>query len=125
MPLGEVHPLTKDVLHAQGLPVATLRSKSLDQLPDQDFDLVVTVCDRAANDDCPAFPGAPLQTHWGVPDPVRAELPDAPRIQAFQAAYTQIARKVDAFAALDHANLTRPVLQQAIDEIGRTRLGDH
>ncbi len=87
-----------------------------DALP---FDFVFTVCDRAANEDCPAWPGTPLAAHWGVPDPV----PSGERA-AFQSAYRTLEHKVTAFAALPVETLDRTALQHAIDAIGTSEIGE-
>ncbi len=72
-PTGEVNPRSLETLKSQGISTDGLRSKSWEELQGTRFDLVVTVCDNAAGESCPIFPGAPLKVHWGVPDPAHFE----------------------------------------------------
>ncbi len=74
-PKGEPHPLALKTLEERGLPAGHWRSKSWDEFRDSPFDLVVTLCDAAVEETCPVFPGAPVTTHWGFPDPPAAANP--------------------------------------------------
>ncbi len=76
-PKGEPHPLALKTIEERGLPGGHWRSKSWDEYRDAPFDLVVTLCDAAAKETCPVFPGAPVTTHWGFPDPPAADDPEA------------------------------------------------
>src|SRR6185436_7790715 len=85
-PKGEVHPLALDLLRARGLPVASLRSKSWDEFAAPGaphMDRIVTVCDNAAGETCPIWPGRPAIDHWGLPDPAAVEGDDETRRRAF------------------------------------------
>jgi arsenate reductase len=82
-PAGEIHPLTLKFLDARGLPTEGLQSQSWDDFADQQFDLVVTVCDSAANESCPLWMTDAPRAHWGMPDPSRAEGDDADIERAF------------------------------------------
>lgn len=75
-PKGEPHPLALKTLEERGLPAGHWRSKSWDEFRDSPFDLVVTLCDAAAKESCPVFPGAPVTSHWGFPDPPVADDPE-------------------------------------------------
>ena len=80
-PAGQIHPLTLEFLSARGLPTGGLRSQSWDDFADQEFDLVVTVCDSAANESCPLWMSDAPRAHWGIPDPSRV-LGDAAAIES-------------------------------------------
>ena len=82
-PAGEIHPLTLQFLEARGLPTEGLNSQSWDDFADQEFDLVVTVCDSAANESCPLWMSDAPRAHWGMADPSRAEGDDADIERAF------------------------------------------
>ncbi|MDX5330377.1 MAG: arsenate reductase ArsC [Caulobacteraceae bacterium] len=101
-PKGQVHPESLKLLVAQGHDVAGLRSKSWDEfaLPEApELDLIITVCDNAAGEVCPVWPGRPAAAHWGLPDPAAASPGDAPA--AFAQAYAQLAARIGALIALD------------------------
>jgi protein-tyrosine-phosphatase len=120
-PKGEVHPLTLDLLTSLGLPTSGLRSKSWDEysmpgVPEMDF--VFTVCDDAAGEICPSWPGNPVTAHWGVPDPVKAEGDAIARKNAFRAAYRQLERRIRLFMSLRIGELDRMRLKRSLDEIG-------
>lgn len=122
-PAASPNPEAIELLRAKGHDVRALRSKSLESLRDPDapvFDFVFTVCDRAANEDCPAWPGQPVSGHWGVADPTRATGTEAERRLAFQHAYGTLRNRIAAFAALPLESLDRLSLQRAVDEIART-----
>ena len=82
-PAGEIHPLTLKFLDARGLPTEGLNSQSWDEFADQQFNLVVTVCDSAANESCPLWMSDAPRAHWGMPDPSRAEGDEADIERAF------------------------------------------
>ena len=99
-----------------------LRSKNVDEFSGPDapeFDFVFTVCNQAANEECPAWEGQPVSGHWGMPDPVKVEGSDAEKGLAFQQAYGALKNRIEAFTALPFASLDRISLQKAVDEIGR------
>jgi len=119
-PASTLNPLAVDMLRAKGHDTGSLRAKSAEEFrqpgaPVMDF--VFTVCDQAANESCPPWPGQPVSGHWGVPDPVKAEGTPAQRALAFQQAYGALRKRVEAFAALPLTTLDAISLQKAIDAI--------
>jgi len=121
-PKGEVHPLTLDLIGKNRLPVEDLRSKSWDEFakpgaPQLDF--VFTVCDNAAGEVCPVWPGQPMTAHWGIPDPAAATGPEEIRRKAFFTAYSQLSSRLSIFVNLSLRNLDRLALQKKLDEIGK------
>ena len=94
-PRGEIHPLALEVLRRAQLPTAALRSKSVEELvaAGRSFDLVITVCDRAAAD-CPVFPGAPLVVPWHLPDPAAVEGAEASRLAAFRRTFAALEARI-------------------------------
>ncbi|SLN19158.1 Arsenate-mycothiol transferase ArsC1 [Pseudoruegeria aquimaris] len=122
-PRSELNPHALAVLRRNGHDVSTLRAKSVAeyQRPDAPrFDFVFTVCNQAANEDCPAWLGQPVSAHWGLPDPVKAEGSDAEKSLAFQEAYRHLRARIEAFAALPLSTLDRIALQRAVDDIGQS-----
>lgn len=125
-PYSALNPFALATLENKGHDVSALRAKNVAEFQGPDapkFDFVFTVCDRAANEDCPAWAGQPVSAHWGVPDPVKAEGSDAERSLAFHQAYGALLNRIRAFAALPIASLDRISLQRAVDDIGRTEAG--
>ncbi len=123
-PKGAVHPYALDLLRRTNHPVADLCSKSWDAFaapgaPRLDF--AFTVCDNAAGEVCPVWPGQPMTAHWGLPDPAAAEGSEAERRAAFAEAYRMLANRISIFASLPIAALDRLSLQKRLAEIGRTR----
>ncbi len=119
---SELHPVTLDVLSGHGHDISQLRSKSVSEFHQPEakpMDVVLTVCDLAANDDSPSLPGHPIASHWGVADPVMAGGSAPEQRFAFEQAYTALARRIDTFAALPFSELDRTGLQRALDDIGR------
>ncbi len=121
-PRGQVHPYALDLLRNLRFDVSGLRSKSWDEFaasgaPRMDF--VFTVCDDAANEVCPMWPGQPMTAHWGVPDPSAAEGNEAEKRLAFAHTLRMLQRRIDAFTSLPVATLERLKLQKKIEEIGR------
>lgn len=126
-PRSEPDPFALEVLAQKGHDVSALRSKNMAEFQTEDaptFDFVFTVCNQAANEDCPAWHGQPVSGHWGLPDPVKVEGTDAERSLAFHQTYGALRNRIAAFAALPFASLDRLSLQKAIDEIGQTEKGD-
>lgn len=122
-PKGTVHPMTLDVLRAAGIATDGFRSKNWDEFarpgaPALDF--VFTVCDNAANEVCPVWPGQPITAHWGIPDPAAATGTEAVRRAAFLDAFRSLSRRIGVFVSLPVASLDRLSLQRRLDEIGRT-----
>lgn len=121
-PKGEVHPFALDLLASLKQDTSFARSKSWDEFARPDappMDFVFTVCDSAANESCPVWPGQPMTAHWGVPDPAAAVGTDAERRLAFADAYRQLANRISAFLALPIASIDRLSLQTKLREIGR------
>lgn len=122
-PSGQLNPNAVRLLNEKGHDTGDLRSKDISEFqgsgaPHMDF--VFTVCDQAANEECPAWDGQPISGHWGVPDPARAEGSDAETALAFQQAYGALRNRILAFAALPIATLDRVALQKAVDQIADT-----
>ena len=104
-----------------GFPTENLRSKnwnefSGDGAPELDF--VFTVCDNAANEVCPFWPGQPMTAHWGIPDPAAATGDDIAVARAFRNAYAALERRIELFAALPFKRLDRMSLKNRLDQIG-------
>ncbi len=123
-PAGRVNPLTLKVLGEAGLPVAGLRSKSWDEFSvagAPDIDLVFTVCDNAAAETCPIWPGSPVTAHWGIADPAAVEGDEAARLAAFRQALHGLDRRVRLFLALPVERLMGKSLHAAVQRIGDSR----
>ena len=123
-PKGAVHPLALEFLEAAKLPTAGLRSKSWDEfaaagVPVMDF--IFTVCDQAAGEVCPVWPGTPVVAHWGVPDPAAVEGSEAERRAAFRAAFRALETRIKLFVSLPVDKLDRLAITRKVEEIGRTR----
>ncbi len=121
-PVGAVHPLALDLLQSLGHDTAALRSKDIDEFTGAEappLDFVFTVCDRAANEECPVFPGVPVTAHWGVPDPAAVEGDEITRRAAFREAYARLANRIRLFAALPIESLDRLARQREADAIAR------
>ena len=123
MPKGDVNPHALALLQRLGFATDGLRSKSWDEFakpgaPQLDF--VFTVCDNAANEVCPVWPGQPMTAHWGVPDPAAAEGSETKIAQAFRDAFMALQRRIELFANLPVPSLDRMSLKKRLDEIGRT-----
>ena len=121
-PKGEVHPFALELLVAQGYSIEGLRSKSWDEFSGPDapaMDFVFTVCDNAAREACPVWPGQPISAHWGLPDPVAAQGTEAERRLAFAETLRMLNRRIGAFVSLPIASLDRMTLTARVAEIGR------
>jgi protein-tyrosine-phosphatase/DNA-binding transcriptional ArsR family regulator len=126
-PYSELNPMAVDVLRQKGHDVSALRAKNVKEFMQPDrpsFDFVFTVCDQAANEDCPAWSGQPISAHWGMVDPVKATGSDAERSLAFQAAYGALRNRISVFTALPMNTLDRISLQKAVDGIGQMNQED-
>jgi len=124
-PKGAVHPLAFDLLENADLDTSRLRSKSWDEFakpgaPEMDF--VFTVCDQAAGEICPIWPGNPVTAHWGVPDPAAVEGTEAETRKAFREAYLVLENRIKLFTSLRLEALDRLAVKRNVDEIGRLRL---
>jgi arsenate reductase len=121
-PTGAVHPMALELLRGEGLATAGLRSKSWDEFARPEapaLDFVITVCDAAAGEACPFWPGQPMTGHWGVPDPAAATGSASDQKLAFRRVYATLERRVRLFAALPFETLDGPALQREVAEIGR------
>jgi protein-tyrosine-phosphatase len=121
-PKGEVNPYTLRLLERLNYDTRGARSKSWDEFaregaPDMDF--VFTVCDDAAGEVCPVWPGQPMTAHWGVPDPARVTGSDAEKAAAFADTYRMLSTRISVFVSLPIASLDRLTLQRRLDAIGK------
>ena len=126
-PRSKLNPFALEVLDQKRHDISVLRAKSVAEFQGEDaprFDFVFTVCDRAANEDCPSWPGQPICAHWGVPDPVKADGTDGQKSLAFQQAYGALANRIRAFTALPISSLDRISLQRAVDDLARSGAGE-
>lgn len=122
-PKGEVHPLALALLEKSGHATAGLRSKSWDEFsapgaPQMDF--VFTVCDNAASEVCPVWPGHPMTAHWGLPDPAAVEGSETERQLAFAETYRMLGNRIGIFVSLPLRSLDELSLQARLAEIGRS-----
>ena len=121
-PKGAVHPMALELLSAVKLPTEGLRSKSWNEFARADaplMDFVITVCDQAANEVCPAWPGQPITAHWGVPDPAAAEGSSEQRMAAFRDTYRRLDARIKLFLSLPLEKLDRLAIKREADKIGR------
>ncbi|MDO9465824.1 MAG: arsenate reductase ArsC [Thiobacillus sp.] len=122
-PGGEVNPFALALLQKNRFPTGELRSKSWDEFAQPDapqLDFVITVCDNAAGEVCPVWPGQPITAHWGIPDPAGVAGSDEMKRHAFVEAMTRLQRRISLFVSLPLATLDGIKLQQAVREIGKT-----
>ena len=117
-PTGEVHPLSLATLKARGIATSGYRSKSWDEFTDQPIDIVVTVCDAAAGESCPIFPGKPLKAHWGVPDPAKFQGTDDQTRAEFARVCDILEKRVKALIRLPLDDIDKEELQQKLYAIG-------
>lgn len=123
LPKGEVHPIALELLKKQNYDSSEMRSKdwaefSTPESPRMDF--VFTVCDNAANEVCPVWPGQPMTAHWGIPDPAAFEGADTEKFIAFADTLRMLARRIDIFINLPIQSLDKLSLQKQLGEIGKT-----
>ena len=124
-PKGEIHPLTLQTLQSVRLDTSGLRSKSWDEFAEAGAPLmhfVITVCDAAAGEVCPLWPGQPIAAHWSFPDPAAREGTDTERRAIFREVFRQIRNRVDLFIALPLSHLDRLATKREVDAIGRTHV---
>jgi arsenate reductase len=123
-PKGEVHPLALDVLKRSYLPTEHLRSKSWDEFATPDapqLDFVFTVCDRAAQEVCPLWPGQPMTAHWGILDPAVVHGSAEEQQRAFQMAFRELDARIKIFTSLRIESLDQLSLQRELDAIDQMR----
>ena len=122
-PTGAVHPFALDLLKNLNYGTDWARSKSWDEFAGADaahLDFVFTVCDNAAAEVCPAWPGQPMSAHWGVPDPAAASGTDAEIRYAFSETHRMLYARISIFTSLPLTSIGRLALQERLDEIGKT-----
>ena len=120
-PKGEVHPYALDILRLRNYPTSELRSKSWDEFARPDaprMDFVFTVCDNAAEEVCPVWPGQPMTAHWGVPDPAAAVGTEAVKRAAFAETVKLMTNRISVFVNLPLDRLDRLTLQKRVSDIG-------
>jgi len=125
-PKGTVDPLALAVLQQHQIPTEGLRSKSWEEFAElgaPHLHFVFTVCDQAAAEECPIWPGQPMTAHWGVPDPAAVITSDEARRRAFRDAFLILRRRIELFASLPIDKLSRLALLERLTEIGRTPSG--
>lgn len=123
-PKGDVHPLALELLARHHLPAEGLRSKSWDEFAEPGappLDIVITVCDRAAAETCPIWPGAPISAHWGVEDPAAVQGPEADRTRAFEQTFRELDARVRALTELPIDSMPRAAVEQEIRALGRRK----
>jgi protein-tyrosine-phosphatase len=114
-PNGRVNPFALELLAKSRLATAGLRSKSWDEFARAEapkIDFVFTVCDSAATETCPVWPGRPTTAHWGVPDPAAVQGSDEDKRRAFKEAFSVLARRIDLFLALSDERLNKRTLAE-------------
>jgi protein-tyrosine-phosphatase len=122
-PKGMVHPMTMETLQKSGFDTSLYRSKSWDEFSGKDalkMDFVFTVCDSAASEVCPVWPGQPLTAHWGIVDPDQPGLPVDERRRLFTKVFRELDHRIKIFTALPLDKLEKLSLQKQLDEIGRS-----
>ena len=121
-PAGRVHPLALEKLSAIGYPTAQLRSKSWDEFAAADapkMDFIITVCDNAAGEVCPLWPGQPISAHWGFPDPAAVQGSEAEQRAAFEQVFQRITQRVRLLLNLPLASLDALAIRRELQNIGR------
>lgn len=121
-PRGTPNPLAIELLAAEGYPVSALRSKSWDEFAGPGaprIDIVITVCDAAAGESCPLWPGAPLKVHWGIPDPAGVPGGVAEERAAFETAYNRLLARMKALVALPAESMAASELKHKLQEIAK------
>ena len=122
-PKGEVNPFALKVLKNFDYPVEGFRSKSWEEFAGPDapvMDFVFTVCDNAAGEACPVWPGQPMTAHWGIEDPAAVDGPDIQKEAAFVAAFRYMKNRISAFTSLPVASLDKASLRTKLTEIGQS-----
>ena len=122
-PSGEIHPFALDLLKRLNYDTSNLSSKSWEEFAAADappLNFVLTVCDDAAKQTCPIWPGQPMTVHWGLPDPSSAEGTEAERRHAFADAHRMLYQRISVFVNLPFEELDKLALQKRLDDIGRT-----
>jgi arsenate reductase (thioredoxin) len=124
-PKGAVHPRALELLHKLNFPTDGLRSKSWDEFAkpgSPHLDFVFTVCDNAAGEVCPVWPGQPMTAHWGIPDPAAVQGTDVEQAFAFREAFRAMEARIRLFVSLPLATIDRMRLQEQVAAIGKTAM---
>lgn len=123
-PAGQVNPFAIEQLQRTSLPIEGLLSKNWEEFSKQDspeLDFVFTVCDKAAGEVCPVWPGQPMTAHWGIEDPAAVEGSEDDKRQAFTQAFTQLNRRISIFLSLPFSKIDAMSLKKELDTIGHLR----
>ncbi len=123
-PKGQIHPLALELLRQKNLPTQGLRSKSWEEFATADappLDFIFTVCDNAAGEACPIWPGHPMTVHWGIDDPAAAPGSDAEKRLAFRRAYDELERRIRGFVDLPITSLDPVELKRRLVALGQSR----
>ena len=126
-PSGRMNPYALEFLRANRMPTDGLRSKSWDEFAQTaapPLDFVFTVCDSAAGEVCPVWPGQPMTAHWGVEDPAAVDGTETAKWLAFRSAFRELENRIKVFTSLPLRTLDRTRLQQRLEEIGKSRASD-
>jgi len=120
-PGGTVNPFALELLAKQRIATAGLRSKSWDEMArSPEFDFVFTVCNNAAGEACPIWPGQPMTAHWGIRDPAAVQGTDEEKRKAFLGAFTELSSRINVLMSLPIERLERAALKKKLEEIGKT-----
>ncbi len=128
MPKGRVHPLAAELLERNNYDTSLFRSKSWEEFSVKEapaLDFVFTVCDRAANEVCPIWPGQPMTAHWGINDPDQPDLSVDQQRQLMKKAYMELDHRIRIFTALPIEKLEKLSLQKHLDDIGKALPTDY
>lgn len=126
-PTGKVNPLALELLEENGIPTGGLRSKAWDEFAQPGaphLDFVFTVCDKAAGETCPVWPGQPMTAHWGIADPAAAQGSDPEKRHAFFNAFRELSQRIRIFTSLPIRSVDRIRLKDRLDSIGRGEAAD-
>lgn len=126
-PKGQVHPLALALLKRMNLPSEGLRSKSWEEFAKPEapqLDFIFTVCDNAAGEVCPVWPGKPMTAHWGIPDPAAVEGSDADKALAFRKAFKELETRIKLFVELPVGSLDQMTLREKLSAIGQPPTGE-
>lgn len=117
-PVGEVHPLTLHYLKARVIPADDLQSQGWDEFAEWAPDVVITVCDSAAGEQCPLWLGQAMKIHWGLPDPSKIEADERAQAEAFNAVMDTLSSRITGLLTADLDNMSGAELQQFMQELG-------
>lgn len=123
-PSGQPRPEALNQIESAGMPTSGLRSKSWDEFAAPDapkMDFVFTVCDNAANEQCPYWPGQPMTAHWGIPDPAAVKGTPEEIARAFRDAFVVLDRRIGLFLSLPLGTLDQLAIQREVENIGRSQ----